>query len=152
MTIYYLTKFPMTHPPDRDDEQAHRVYRFEACFDGGTVGHVCDLKLLQDVVARACRTWKVKKPELLVVNKPKADWSGMHYDGDRIELNRGRNGQNLLTLLHELAHWIVDQKDYAVESHGPEFMWIYIELLDQFNVLPRACSILLCDLFKIEVG
>ena len=83
---------------------------------------------------------------------PRADWNGMHIHDEGISLNKARHGQTLLTLLHEVAHWIVAKRDYAVDSHGPEFMWIYIELLEQFNVMPRECMLLLCAKYQIEVG
>jgi hypothetical protein len=152
MSVHYLTKHPFTHKPDPEDPQAHRVYRMEACIDGGTVSHTAPQEFLSKVAAKAARTWKVKKPKIHYVNLPRAYWNGEHDSDVGITLNRGRHGQNLMTLLHEMAHWIVGQKDYAVESHGPEFMWIYIELMEQFNLMPRVCSLELCRIYNVEVG
>jgi hypothetical protein len=152
MSVHYLTKRPFTHIPDDDDPQAHRVYRMEACMDGGTVEHQAPLAFLEKVAAKAARTWKVKKPKIILVDLPRAYWNGEHEHGVGVTLNSGRHGQNLLTLLHEMAHWIVDCRDYAVDSHGPEFMWIYIELMEQFNLMPRVCSLELCRIYNVKVG
>lgn len=153
MTIHYLTKRPQTHAPDPEDTQAHRLYRLEATIDGPSVGSIQDPEFLQQVANKGARTWRVKPPTIQCVDMPRADWSGLEITEDRkIVLNRGRHGQNLLTLLHELAHYVVGVRGYAVESHGPEFMWIYIELLEQFNVMPRECMLLLCKKYNIEVG
>jgi hypothetical protein len=127
MTVHYLTKHPFTHKLDPEDTQAHRVYRMEATFDGGTVNHSAPLEYLQKVANKAARTWKVKRPKVSLVSLPRAYWNGEHEHGVGITLNRSRHGQNLMTLLHEMAHWICDQRDYAGESHGPEFVWIYID-------------------------
>ena len=147
----YLNKHSQTYTPDPLDTQAHRVYRFESDLCGASVGHKMALIDLKAVSVTACRTWKVKKPKLGIVSQPKARVYGWQTE-DGIELNSACDGQNLTTLLHEMAHWIVHSRHYAVEDHGPEFMWIYIELLDQFKLLPRICALQLCDIYKIEVG
>lgn len=151
--IKYITKSVQTYKPDPDDSQQHRVYRLESCLRGGHSGHVAPRDFLRAALTRACVTWKLrgdKRPDLhfVHVNNQRYGWQ----DSNGITLNAKEDGQNLFTLLHELAHWICYVRDYAVEDHGPEWMWVYIELLDQFNVIPRSAMVHLCDLYQVEIG
>ena len=148
--VRYLNKHPQTLAPLEGDSQAHRVFRLESDISGLSIGHKMILKDLQEVAKNVGFTWRVPVPKIELVDKRERIYGWQDDVG--IKLNTPHDGQNLFTLLHELAHWIVVRRDYAIEDHGPEWVWIYIELLDQYKMLPRECSLLLCQKYNIEVG
>ena len=130
-----------THPPpklkpdQKHDPQRRRCYHMERKFDGGTIGTKTDRQTLQSIVTHACNKYKVEPPRL-VVGRKKEKVIG-YCDEDHIYLNSWFHGQNTHTLLHELAHWMVQSMFDEYENHGPEFMAIYMHLLDAYRLLPE---------------
>lgn len=149
--VRWLSAHPRTLAVEPDDPQAHRVYRFESALCGNMVGAVSEEFLLQ-ILKSACRTWRVKPPNLEIVQSKERLYGWIVDADDTIYLNARENGNNVPTLLHEVAHHIVYAKGYSVDDHGPEFMWIYIELMEQFKILPREAALVLCQKYNIEVG
>jgi predicted SprT family Zn-dependent metalloprotease len=150
----YLNKYPYNIPMNPEDSQQHRLTRLESAICGGAVGHIMSVADLQEILTNACITYHIKpaqRPKLEIVNIKRDRVYGWQ-DEDGIYLNKAHDGQNLMTLLHEFAHWVVAVRDYAVEDHGPEFMWILIELFDQYRIIPRECMMLLCDKYMVKVG
>lgn len=150
MSVQYLCKYPQTVPPYDGDTQAHRLFRLEADLCGHSIATTTTDKHLREVLVRACNTWKVPKPELIYESIRNTNFGWQTDKG--IHLNTKSDGANMQTMIHELAHWICHKREYAIEDHGPEFMWVYIELLEQFNMMPRECMMLLCKNYMVEVG
>lgn len=129
-----------THPPpklkpdQKHDPQRRRCYHMERKFDGGSIFSRTDRKCLEDLVTHACRKYRVDRPTL-VVGRSKEKLMG-YADDEKIYLNAAFHGQNTMTLLHEIAHWVVDKQFEEHHNHGPEFMCIYMQLLDAYRVLP----------------
>ena len=131
-----------THPPpklkpdQKHDPQRRRCYHMERKFDGGSIYTKTARHCLEAIVTHACNKFKVPRPKL-VVGRRKEKFMG-YCDEDRIYLNSWFHGDNTQTLLHEVAHWIVqhdfEEEDY--ENHGPEFMAVYMHLLDAYRILP----------------
>jgi hypothetical protein len=145
-----------THPPKKYkpvqyDRQQHKVYHMEKYWIGGSVKAHMEVKTMREVVRHACRKYNCAPPKLRII-KSSAELYGF-CTGEAIILNRTWSGDNISTLLHELAHWILDKTNACeeVEDHGPEFMRIYCELLDRYKVMPRDCMDLLCKQHGIEV-
>jgi len=148
---YYVTRGARL-PPVKSDPQRHLVYAMERKIIGWTVHTTMPVNDLLDVAIHACKKYDADVPEIKIINKPKLRVFG--YSDHKITLNAGYNGQNLSTFLHELAHWLQDEvwhqtNDWDLicpqEDHGPEFMAIYIHLLDQYKMMPRNQMIDLCD-------
>lgn len=83
-----------------------------------------------------------------------------HYNGQvtnlRIRLNRGYFGNNVGTLLHELTHYIVGDTYVDFQSHGIQFVGIYMHLLDKYRIMPncafralaKKCGVQIAGKFK----
>jgi hypothetical protein len=88
-------------------------------------------------------------PKIVIVHKKKKPFGWSEH---KVYLNAEWHGDNMAVLLHELAHWIHDELGDEGEPHGPEFMHIYIELLDQYKMMPRLLMQLLCASYEVEYG
>lgn len=136
--------FKKMKKPDPMDPQKYRVYKMERLFSGTTVNSHMELDELQRVADYACRKFRVKRVGVTLENKGRQRIFGWCKDYT-IHLNRDYHGDNLVTLLHELAHYITDQKFVEDEAHGPFFVGTYGRLLDMFNVMPDHLFFHLCD-------
>lgn len=142
-----LTGNPKKRKPKRSpsyDPQRSAVYLMEREIVGMCVNHTSPRKALVDLTEHVCERYNVPAPRVNITNQPDTKLFGWCdvYTG-RIVLNRGFHGANVSTLLHELAHWLVDwYYPEATEWHGPQFMAFYMRLLDQYRLLPM-------DAFKV---
>lgn len=102
------------------------------------------------VIRSVCRAYGVPRPRLLRRKlKHAAEWwkaPGKRYS--EIVLSTARhNSQDLLTVLHELAHhihfYLADQPAED-EDHGPEFLACYLSILDTVRFLPRDAMAVIC--------
>ena len=128
-----LLKSPHVH---KGDPQGGKLYALEQTIRGNSVHTTCPREHLQAIVNHACRKYQVPRPKLKIVNED-AEIFGSCFDDD-IELNRGYHGVNAATLVHELAHWITDKlfEEDTLANHGPEFIGIYANLLNDYRLLP----------------
>lgn len=154
MRIPYL----LTHTPkikknwhDDTDPQAERVYLMERSIIGWNVQTQHSLEYLESVVRNACRTWKVPEVKLRVSSSPRLLYGECDDESIWLNSNPDTIGNNLGVLVHELAHWITD-KVYGDElpGHGPEFVTVYGQLLNDYNMFPSDCWKILCDRHGVE--
>lgn len=120
---------------------------------------------LQIVADHACRYYRISPIRVVVYNDPEDRSMGEfarleHYNGQvtnlRIRLNRGYFGNNVGTLLHELTHYIVEDTYFDVQSHGTQFVGIYMRLLDKYRIMPncafralaKKCGVQIAGKFK----
>ena len=146
----FLTRPCKFKKPIRTDPQRHLVYTMERQLIGISLHCQADPDHLRAVLRHACRKYKVPEPELKIRNV-KERWFGGCRE-DYIELNARFHGNNLFTLLHELAHWITWQVYGNVEDHGPEFVSYYAELLDAYKVIPFDAFLVLLNEYGIEIA
>lgn len=122
-----------------------------------SVGHTANREWLKRVTRQVCKAYKIPEVPLRFVNDPKNPefgWTEYEYASKtwaRIFLNRGYNGQNLMTLLHELAHCVVDGLYDDAQDHGPEFCAIYMYLLNRYKLVPMDCFRLMASRWKIRI-
>lgn len=114
-------------------------------FVGLSLHHTVSKRELEKYVRHACRYYRIKTPKLSIYDDPSDQTFGysectIHEDGSRsafcIYLNRGFHGANIITLMHELAHYIADSTWCGHHGHGPKFVGIYMHLLDKYRVIP----------------
>jgi len=149
MISRYYVGPPKKHRPVVHDPQRHLVYRMERDIIGWAINTTTDIDSLQDIADHACREHGVSEVEINTINKP--DYPVFGYADHAIYLNAGYNGQNVGTLLHELAHWIVfEQNPKVTEHHGKEFIRVYGDLLDRYKMMPKHLFYKLCDQYKVE--
>ena len=130
-------------------------------FVGMSVYHRVSRTNLTTVCRHACRYYKIKAPKLVVYDDPTDHTFGwtestVHEDGSRshfaIRLNRGFDGANLFTLLHELAHYITDETWVGHSSHGPKFVGIYMHLLHKYRMVPSDAFRVVAKRFRIKIA
>lgn len=138
----FLTRhcFLSETPPD-DDPQVIAVYNLDREMLGAVVNTHCPKKHLESVVKHACKKWTVPVPVLKLVRRDNRTFG--ECGEDAIELNKNYHGDNMVVLLHELAHWITDRLTEGgkktIANHSPEFAGVYMALLDTYKVIPDYC-------------
>lgn len=128
---------------------------------GCSVYHKVSKADLDTVMRHACAYYKIDPPKLVVYNDPQERVFGRsvyfihadgHHSGHTIRLNRGFHGANLVTLMHELAHYIVDCTYENHEGHGKKFCGVYMHLLDKYRVLPAVAFRALAKKWKVQIA
>lgn len=158
----------LTHPIQKPvkvgpiDPQRSRLYKMEREFVGMAVSHRASNAHLQEISDHACTYYKIKPLKVVVYDKPSEHIFGesVYYTHDDFEtlfghvirLNRGFHGANLMTLLHELSHYIVDDTYENHEDHGKKFAGVYMHLLAKYRVLPSACFRLLAKKWRVKIA
>jgi hypothetical protein len=137
----------------KSDPQRHRLYRMERDFIGAFIDANTKRKTLEHIVTHACNKYKIRRPKLRVVKRPDRVF-GWCTD-EELYLNRDFHGNNIGTLLHELAHWVVDEVFDTAEEvngcHGPQFAAIYMHLLVGYKVLPEVAFRYLADEWQVAI-
>jgi hypothetical protein len=127
--------------------------------EGISVHHKAAPKFLRRVAKSVCRYYGVPQIAVSFINKPKTREFGYTLYSDfpdasptRLVLNGGFHGQNLMTLLHELAHHITDCLYDDAQAHGPEFCAIYMHLMSRHKILPQDCFRVLAARWKVRIA
>ena len=148
MISKYYTQKSKEYKPFKGDSQAHLIYRMERDIVGWAVNTHTKKADLQTVADHACRKYyKVDPPEIKIVRRKGAPFGWAIHS--TIYLNALWHGDNMAVLLHELAHHILED-EVDIEDHGPEFVSIYIDLLDKYKMMPRECMELLCTKYGVS--
>lgn len=136
------------------DPQRHLVYAMERRIAGWAIYAHVEEEDLQRIADYCCRKFKVKRVGVVVENMGgTSDARVFGYCRDNsIHLNADFHGDNTAVLVHELAHFITDQKFPDVETHGPTFMEVYAQLLDMLNLFPYDQFLSLCAEYGVAVG
>jgi hypothetical protein len=122
-----------------NDPQQQRVYRWEDSFRS-FVERTATRADLRKLIKKACSLYGVDAPA--VQFRSRASGKRMRlssdYDPSQHSITIGFTDCNHAIALHETAHAIIDEKYEQVEDHGPEFLGVYLDLLEWANVAPRS--------------
>lgn len=139
--------------PPKSDPQCDSVYWLEAEINGWWAFSSATTKELQSLLIMVCKYYGVDVPRFRVIRNRGCAFAGWYdHDRDEIVLNRCREGANAGVLVHETAHYLVDCFYTDVENHGPEFVAIYMHLLDNYRLLPHRCFRLLAKTQRLRIG
>lgn len=151
---WYVTP-PRKHRPEKvckSDPQRHDVSRMEGELIGMAVNTFMCNEHLNEVAKHACKFYHVKPPTLTSYKFNSPDYFADCGDGViRLNVNSDHS-HNIFTLLHELAHHIIQCKNFIVHDHGPEWMSVYATLMAKYKMMPRDCVLLLASRYGVEVG
>ena len=132
------------------DPQCQGLYWLEAEFNGWWGLVRSPRSTLLDLTTDVCKYYKVDPPKVVISRR-----KGVKLDGDYlhsvITLYAGR-GDNPCVLIHELAHHVTDEFYDDTENHGPEFMAIYMHMLDRWAFLPHEEFRRLAKKYKLRIG
>lgn len=135
--------------PPKSDPQRDGLYWLEAEFNGWWRLVRSSRPTLIGLAASVCKYYRVDQVRVVVSRKREL------HDGDYlhgvITLYAGV-GDNPGVLMHELAHHIVDELYDDAEHHGPEFMGIYMHLLDKCGFLPNEEFRRLSKKYKLKIA
>jgi hypothetical protein len=135
--------------PPKTDPQRDNLYWMEAEFNGWWGLARSPRSALEGFAIAVCKYYKVDPPRIIISRKPsKHDGDYLHGE---VTLYIGK-GDNPGVLVHELAHHVVDELYADVEHHGPEFMAIYMHLLDKWRILPHEEFRRLARKYKLRIG
>jgi len=137
--------------PLKSDPQAEQVYDLEAEINGSWTWSSATTKNLEALLLTVCKYYGVEAPKFKVVNTKEVAETA-YYAEELIVLNRRREGANGMVLLHEAAHYLVDCFYADVENHGPEFVAIYMHLLDEYRYLPHRCFRMMAKIHRLRIG
>ena len=121
------------------DRQQQAVYSWEESFRS-FIEHTATRAQVRRLIGRACAMYGVTPPSVQFRSKA----NGRHvrltsdYDPSLQLITIGFKDCNHAIAMHEAAHAIVDELYENVETHGPEFMGVYLELLEWAKVAPRS--------------
>lgn len=135
------------------DPQRQEVYRMEK---QGLYG-LNRSRLHRDehatLVSMACSKFGVKSPRIRYEASPKwAGWYGADPHPTVTLSTCYSGGLSAMTLLHELAHYLVhvaDPHDY-LEPHGPEFLGVYGDLMEATGFVVRGSWRLLTKEYGVK--
>lgn len=130
-------------------------------FVGVSINHRVSRADLQTVADHACKYYRIKPIRVVVFNAPEQrvfgsfnyceDETGEPYN-QVIRLNSGFHGANVTTLLHELAHYIVDSTYEGHAGHGKKFVGVYMHLLEKYRIIPSDAFRVIAKRRGIEIA
>lgn len=145
-------RYPVKRSP-KSDPQQYRVYRME----NEAIGARSYLKLQRTVIGQlvrsVCHNYGVPCPRLVWKNLGR--WAAEWVEPGEIAFStRKKNGKDILTVTHELAHHIhfhlSNGAEKTQEPHGPEFMACHISILDTCRVIPVVGMRAICKAWKVD--
>lgn len=141
----------------KSDPQRGLLCRVERELNGNSIGHVASHEYLCKLSNKICRYYRVPALEIHIANKPKQrEYAWVEYttgkNDHKVFLNRAFDGQNAMTLLHELAHYVTDCNFKNHENHGKEFVAIYMHLLHKYKILPQDAFRVIARRWNIQIG
>lgn len=140
---------PKKHDPE--DPYAYKLYELEKTFVGTCIYHSCPKYRLAALAEDASHYYNLDPPELHIVNRPKLAQYGW-TEKSAIYINKAHYGNTAATLYHELSHMIIHEYfDESVESHGPEFLGVYMHLLDKYRIMPHEAFRLLARKWGLKI-
>jgi hypothetical protein len=110
--------------------------------------HRAPLRLLRRHAAAACRLHGM--PPVTIIVRAYTDSGGSYLD-NAIGLD-SRDGQNLLSLAHELAHHFTQHKHPHAQDHGPAFVRWYAHFLDAWRLIPIEGTIAACRRYGVAIA
>lgn len=135
------------------DPQRQELYRMEKYGLFGLNRSRLTRKELRTMLGLGCRKFGLTPPVLKY--EASTAWAGVYIGEPNptiIISTKYSGGLSAMTLLHELAHYIVHRADPddRLAPHGPEFVGVYGDLMECMGFIPFGSWALLTAQFKIR--
>lgn len=121
------------------DPQQKRVYEWEDLFSSFGKRSETRAEIVK-LICGACRYYGIDPPSVRFVSKEKSPslTTTTYYDSSDHSISMGYRSCNAAIAMHESSHAIVSELYENVEDHGPEFLGVYLSLLEWAKVAPRS--------------
>lgn len=126
----------------RNDPQQEKAYAWEGDFCDWAGAHATRAAM-RKAVLECCSIYRVPAPEVWFRAKNRGargrKLTSYYQPGSHIIVIRPRH-MNLNTAVHEASHAVVDWilGWSSTQPHGPEWVGVFITLLDRMKIAPRA--------------
>lgn len=120
------------------DPQREEVYGWEKKFGTLWYMHGMTYKDARMLLGLMCKRYGVPPPRFKSVED--APYTAAAHGDVLIEVNRSKAKPTALLVAHEAAHVICHASGIFKPDHGPEWLGIYIDLLDHYRILPRCMT------------
>lgn len=135
--------------PDSDPQQ-YLVYRMEAEAFGGRGYFWLTRPEIKRFAKSVCKNYRV--PQVKIKFDDLGRWAAEWCSDGKITFGKKKTSQDLVTLIHELAHHIhhhlVNSEGH--EDHGPQFMACYMSVLDTARVIPVVGMRAICESYRVK--
>lgn len=123
----------------KSDPQRGRLYRMEEREFNGHARHTLAETHLRNGLKALCRRLKISAPKLAIRRIDKSNVCGAYSPSLCLIELHPKMGKNAWTLAHELAHHVIAVHDpkNQFQDHGPEFVHVFVILLDVMRLVPR---------------
>ena len=133
----------------KKDPQAMRIADMAMTLFKGHLEQNAKLSRLKAIGREVCRQHEI--PFTKVRSRRLRECWGLYWEDGSIELHLN-GGTSLFIFLHELAHHIVAHKHPRSADHGPRFVRVYAELLEEYGLVPLAGMRAACRKFKVRMA
>lgn len=135
----------------RTDYQQNEVYAWEDQFLGAK-NATSPEGYFRGVLRAICKAYRVPRPVIRAMPKGKfyQDAAALCWaDNGALYFRRGY--RSVLTLCHELSHWVLDHYGYPdIGHHGPRFVGVYLYMLQGAQVMPLNVGIASAKHFGLD--
>ncbi len=122
------------------DPQREKVYRWENGFGAVRTGDMGTRKFYS-LLRTVSEDYGVVKPRAAGMHKCWKAWAAACLTEEKL-LCFDKGFCTAHILLHELAHYILDQYGFgSLPEHGPKWLGLYLYLLGRYKALPLSASI-----------
>jgi hypothetical protein len=118
---------------DASDPQAQKFYDWTWQWLDWNVKQM-GLKDCRELIRKICAAWQVPMPKVLAVS---AQRHFSDYDDEGHQIRLIPSHHNMATSIHEAAHAIVYHHYPGAQDHGPTFVGVFLDLMDQAEIAPR---------------
>lgn len=122
-----------------DDPQKASLYKWEDLFS--SFGKRSETRAdIRRLIHKASRRYDIEPPIVRFVSKAKSPslTATTFYDSADHSIQMGYRSCNAPIAMHEVSHAVIAEYHESVEDHGPEFLGVYLDLLEWAKVAPRS--------------
>lgn len=141
-------RLPVKRGP-KSDPQQYRLYRMESENLGARHYVRLSRKAIRRMCRVVCRAFQV--PHVKIRFKELNGWTAQWDHPNLLTFGSKVGSRDTITVVHELAHHVHSTYigDAKQQDHGPQFMCIYMALLDTMRVIPAISMKPLCARYRI---
>jgi hypothetical protein len=105
----------------------------------------------REMAKRMAGYFNVTAPPMHWARMGKDSYTGWQ-DSKGLTVNIDKGNWTPILLAHETAHWVCYKRKWNdSEGHGPEWLRVYIEILDRAKIMPKVAMMAVCRKYKLKI-